>query len=89
MPHCWKSHVTANLSLLLQLTEHTKEKAHYGPKKVSFKPFMYLESEGISLEVLIQGLLFFDVQCGITNLRIFSQGNCICGAKTEENSRVC
>ena len=36
----------------------------------------------------MQGLIYFNVQCGITNLRIFSQGNCICGARSEENSRV-
>ena len=40
------------------------------------------------MEVLMQGLVFFNVQFGMTNLRVFSQGNCVCGARSEENSRV-
>ena len=40
------------------------------------------------MELLMQGIIFFDVQFGMTNLRIFTQGNCICGAKSEEIARV-
>lgn len=75
--------------LLLQVTEYIKEKAHYGPKKVAFRPFLYLESEGIAMDMLMEGLTFFDLQMGITNLAIYSQGMCICGAEGEENARVC
>lgn len=71
-----------------QVTEFMREKAHYGPKKVMFKPFLYLESEGIAMEMLLEGLTFFSLQMGITNLAIYSQGQCICGAEGEENARV-
>ena len=70
------------------MTEFVKEKAHYGPKKIMFKPFVYLEAEGISMEMLLEGLMFYSVQMGITNLAIYSQGSCICGAESEENARV-
>ena len=76
-------------SFYYQLTEYVKEKVHYGPRKVAFKPFLYLESDGISMEMLMQGLTFFDIQFGVTSLAIYSQGPCICGAEGEENSRVC
>ncbi|KAH3830486.1 hypothetical protein DPMN_103730 [Dreissena polymorpha] len=65
-----------------------KEKAHYGPRKIVFRPFLYLESEGLSFEMLMQGLAFFNAQVGITNLSLSSQGVCICGAEGEENTRV-
>lgn len=70
------------------MTEYLKEKAHYGPKKIVFKPFLYLESDGISMEMLMQGITFFDIQFGVTSVAVYSQGPCICGAEGEENSRV-
>lgn len=72
-------------TLQFKLTESLREKAHYGPRKVTFKPFLFLEAEGISLEVLWHGITFFDAQFGITNMKIFSQGICICGAEGEND----
>ncbi|KAK3589215.1 hypothetical protein CHS0354_020076 [Potamilus streckersoni] len=75
------------LTIMFKLTEKLKEKVHYGPRKISFNPFLYLESEGISLAMLIKGLDFFDVQFGITNIQIISQGTCICEAVEETHVR--
>ncbi|KAL4227239.1 Vacuolar protein sorting-associated protein 13B [Mactra antiquata] len=74
-------------TIKFKMTEYIKEKAHYGPKKIVFKPFLYLESEGISFEVLMQDYTFFNAQFGITSISVYSQGICICGAEGEENSR--
>ncbi|WAR00328.1 VP13B-like protein [Mya arenaria] len=75
------------LTVKFKLTEYLKEKAHYGPRKVVFRPFLYLEAEGLALDTLMQGLNFFNSQIGITNLAVYSQGVCICGAEGEENAR--
>ncbi|KAL3889914.1 hypothetical protein ACJMK2_002232 [Sinanodonta woodiana] len=75
------------LTIMFKLTEKLKEKIHYGPRKITFNPFLYLESEGICLAMLIKGLDFFDAQFGITNIQIISQGTCICEAVEETHIR--
>ena len=61
---------------------------HYGPQKIAFRPFILLECEGIGVDLLIQGLVFFDAQIGITNLKMICQGQCICGTKDDIDQRV-
>ncbi|KAJ8322212.1 hypothetical protein KUTeg_000683 [Tegillarca granosa] len=75
------------ITLVFKLTEKIREKVHYGPQKVAFRPFMLLEGEGIALEILVQGLLFFDVQFGVTNMLLTSQGQCICGAEDKDDQK--
>ena len=61
---------------------------HYGPQKIAFRPFILLEGEGIAVDILMQGLIFFDAQIGITTLKMTSQGQCICGVSDEKDERV-
>lgn len=61
---------------------------HYGPQKIAFRPFMYLEAEGIGVDIVMKGLTFFNVQFGISNISLETRGNCICGADDSEELRV-
>jgi hypothetical protein len=47
---------------------------------------MTWEADGISLEILMKGLTFFSVQLGLTNTKVYCQGDAICGAKDMENT---
>lgn len=71
-----------------QLTEKFKEKIRYGPQKMAFRPFIFLEAEGLALDILLQGLNYFNIQLGLTNIRLLSEGNCICGAQDQDDIRV-
>ena len=60
-----------------------------GSGRVTFAPCILWEADGISLEVLIQGLLFFNVQFGVTSTRIAIQGEAMCGVSdVTSTSRV-
>lgn len=74
--------------ILFQLTEKMREKVHYGPEKIAFRPFMFLKAEGIGLDIIMKGLTFFNVQFGISNISLETRGNCICGADDGEDQRV-
>jgi hypothetical protein len=56
------------------LQQNKNHDSHYGPQKIAFRPFILLECEGIGVDMLIQGLVFFDAQIGITNLKMLCQG---------------
>ncbi|XP_033726572.1 vacuolar protein sorting-associated protein 13B-like isoform X2 [Pecten maximus] len=74
-------------SVTFKLTEVLKDKHQFGPKKIAFRPFMLLEGEGITMEILLRGLAFFDLKVGFSNCQLLSQGNCICGAEDEGDTR--
>ncbi|XP_041362052.1 vacuolar protein sorting-associated protein 13B-like [Gigantopelta aegis] len=76
-------------SVMFKLTEKMKP-AQLASQRVAFQPFLFLESEGLTAEILVHGLGFFDAQCGITILRILTAGNCICGIAdmTDPRSQV-
>ncbi|XP_055998709.1 intermembrane lipid transfer protein VPS13B-like isoform X2 [Ostrea edulis] len=76
-----------NASLTFKLTEKMREKVHYGPEKIAFRPFMFLKAEGIGLDIIMKGLTFFNVQFGISNISLETRGNCICGADDGEDQR--
>lgn len=63
----------------LQLTQHSKSSTGRRASKVTFVPLCELKTEGISLEILVKGLIFLDVQFGMTAAAIDSCGNCACG----------
>ena len=65
-----------------------REKVHYGPQKIAFRPFLYLETEGIGVDIVMKGLTFFNVQFGISSISLETRGNCICGADDGEDLRV-
>ena len=58
-----------------------RDSAYYGPQKVQFRPCLSLECEAIGLEVLLRGLSFFNVQFGISGMKIQGLGEAICGVK--------
>ncbi|XP_061177950.1 intermembrane lipid transfer protein VPS13B-like [Saccostrea echinata] len=74
-------------SLTFKLTEKMREKVHYGPQKIAFRPFMYMEAEGIGVDIVMKGLTFFNVQFGISNISLETRGNCICGTDDAEDQR--
>ncbi|XP_052096921.1 intermembrane lipid transfer protein VPS13B-like isoform X1 [Mytilus californianus] len=75
------------ISVMFKLTEKLREKVHYGPQKIAFKPFILLEGEGIAVDILVKGLAFFDAQVGITHLKMLCQGQCICGIKDDTDTK--
>lgn len=74
-------------SVTFKLTEVLKDKHQYGPKKIAFRPFMLLEGEGITSEILLKGHAFFNMKVGFSNCQLLSQGHCICGADDEGDTR--
>lgn len=84
-----KCYILHAFEYLIQLTESVRETAQYhGPNRLHFKPFLFLEAQGLSTEVVLQGLQFFNAQFGITNMKIVAQGPCICGATDGTDPRV-
>ncbi|XP_063419366.1 intermembrane lipid transfer protein VPS13B-like [Mytilus trossulus] len=75
------------ISVMFKLTEKLREKVHYGPQKIAFRPFVLLEGEGIAVDILVKGLAFFDAQVGITHLNMLCQGQCICGIKDDADTK--
>ena len=57
-----------------------------GPHKVAFRPYAQWEADGLALEVLIQGLGFFDVQLGISASRLSCLGDDV-GARHAHQTR--
>ncbi|XP_035658997.1 vacuolar protein sorting-associated protein 13B-like isoform X1 [Branchiostoma floridae] len=53
-----------------KLTELTQENMFYGPQKLVFKPYLRLEQDGSSLEILMRGETFFDAQIGFTKFQL-------------------
>ena len=63
-----------------QLTETILDGANYsGSGRVNFVPCVLWEADGVALEVLVRGLVFFNVQFGVTGTNMTSQGDAICG----------
>ncbi|XP_076457215.1 intermembrane lipid transfer protein VPS13B-like isoform X2 [Babylonia areolata] len=60
-------------SLTFKVTEVQREKGR-GSRghKSTFHPFLVLEAGGIGVEILMQGLTFFSVQCGIRHFSLAS-----------------
>ncbi|XP_068616522.1 intermembrane lipid transfer protein VPS13B-like [Brachionichthys hirsutus] len=61
--YCTKASVT------FKLTETQSESSYYSPQKVKSREVMCLEQEGITIEVLMMGELFFDCQIGFVGCR--------------------
>ncbi|CAH1247692.1 VPS13B [Branchiostoma lanceolatum] len=53
-----------------KLTELTQENMFYGPQKLIFKPYLRLEQDGSSMEILMRGETFFDAQIGFTKFQL-------------------
>lgn len=88
MSYCVGVAVLSKLVLLRQVTEHTKEKSHGRGHKLTFHPFLLLEAKGVGIEILIQGVTFFNVQCGVGHISVASQGPCICGQAADSSPQV-
>ncbi|CAH1773157.1 unnamed protein product [Owenia fusiformis] len=71
--------------VVFKLSEIVQETTYFGPQKTIFRPFACMEGEAITVEILLKGLEFFNAHFGITGLRIFSQGECVCGVQDGEN----
>ena len=56
--------------------------------KVLFEPFGELRTEGMTLEILAKGLIFLDVQFGITAATVSGIGECMCGAAVHKLPQV-
>ena len=52
----------------------------YGPHKLAFKPLLLLEINGSTIEILMKGDPFFDMQLGFSFWRLSGLGMCVCGA---------
>ncbi|XP_048244061.1 vacuolar protein sorting-associated protein 13B-like isoform X2 [Haliotis rufescens] len=76
-------------SVTFKLTEKVKESSsqYASTGRINYHPFLYLDSEGLSADILMHGITFFDAQCGVTTLRVSSAGMCICGVKDEGDPR--
>lgn len=66
---------------------HSKSVKASGPK-VLFEPLAELRTEGMALEILVKGLVFLDVQFGMTTAMVGGVGECLCGATTPRASKV-
>ncbi|GAB1597682.1 vacuolar protein sorting-associated protein 13B-like [Argonauta hians] len=74
-----------NASVMLKLTETVREAVHFGPSRVLFRPFIYMEAGGIAVNLVLYGHSYLDVQCGITHLCVTSRGSCVCSSACNEN----
>ncbi|KAK7463278.1 hypothetical protein BaRGS_00038145, partial [Batillaria attramentaria] len=75
-------------TVTFKLTEHVREaSSKLGGRKLVFHPFLVLDTGGLAVEVLMQGVSFFNVQCGISKFTLTSEGPCICGYKDAKNSQ--
>ncbi|ELT92184.1 hypothetical protein CAPTEDRAFT_228271 [Capitella teleta] len=72
-------------SLTFKLTETVVQDDYFGPSKVNFKPCMAWHVEGVSMQTIIRGLEFFDVQFGVTSTRIECLGLSISGNKDTDD----
>ncbi|XP_064651739.1 intermembrane lipid transfer protein VPS13B-like isoform X2 [Lineus longissimus] len=73
----------SHASLVIKQTEHVQESRFFGPQKIVFKPFMCFEVHGIGVDVLLEGLEFLNGQFGIISGRVYSVGDCVCGARED------
>lgn len=53
-----------------------------------FEPLAELKTEGMVLEILVRGLLFLDVQFGITSAVVAAIGQCACGSQQADCDEV-
>ena len=70
------------------MTEQTKEKSRVRGHKLTFHPFLLLEARGVGVEILMQGVTFFDAQCGVGHISLASLGPCICGHAADTSPQV-
>ncbi|XP_017308304.2 intermembrane lipid transfer protein VPS13B isoform X1 [Ictalurus punctatus] len=61
--YCTKASVT------FKLTENSSESSYYSPQKVKSQEVLCVEQEGITVEALMMGELFFDCQIGVVGCR--------------------
>ncbi|XP_071944934.1 intermembrane lipid transfer protein VPS13B-like [Antedon mediterranea] len=66
-------------SITFKMTEYTANRSFYGPCKPTFKPYLKLHLNGATLEVLLHGLLFFNVQIAFSEIQLNGIGDCTCG----------
>ena len=57
-------------------------------QKLAFHPFMLLEMKGVGVEILMQGMTFFSVQCGVGHVAVSPMGHCICGQPLDSSPEV-
>ncbi|XP_059174786.1 intermembrane lipid transfer protein VPS13B-like [Physella acuta] len=74
-------------TIVFKMTEKSKESSELPHKKMYFHPFLKLCVDGLGLEVLLQGVNFCSIQCGITSLKLTTCGNCICDVNDEKTGR--
>lgn len=61
---------------------------HFGPNRVSFRPFLFIEAGGLAVDIFLHGNNYLDVQFGGTHISVSSQGRCACNAKEPEDVKV-
>ncbi|KAK6186959.1 hypothetical protein SNE40_006214 [Patella caerulea] len=76
-----------NATIQLQLSEKIKESEKFKGKNRLFHPFLFLQMEGLSAEILLHGMTFFNAQCGITWFKVQTRGPCVCGENDAEDQR--
>ena len=59
---------------------------YYGPQKVTFKPCVLWEAQGVAIEAIMSGLQYFSVQCGVTSTRMYSEGQSLSGEMDVDNT---
>ncbi|XP_055871203.1 intermembrane lipid transfer protein VPS13B-like isoform X3 [Biomphalaria glabrata] len=74
-------------TIVFKLTEKSKDSSELPHRKMHFQPFLRLSIDGVGVEVLLQGLLFCSIQCGLTSLKLTTCGNCICDVADEKIAR--
>uniref|UniRef100_A0A2C9K5E4 Chorein N-terminal domain-containing protein n=1 Tax=Biomphalaria glabrata TaxID=6526 RepID=A0A2C9K5E4_BIOGL len=74
-------------TIVFKLTEKSKDSSELPHRKMHFQPFLRLSVDGVGVEVLLQGLLFCSIQCGLTSLKLTTCGNCICDVADEKIAR--
>ncbi|XP_047111784.1 vacuolar protein sorting-associated protein 13B [Schistocerca piceifrons] len=68
-------------SVSLKVTESTSERSYYGPRKVKFVPFLFLQLQGCYGDVMMHGSRWLNARMGISYASLEPHGDCFCGVK--------
>ncbi|KAH9494658.1 Vacuolar protein sorting-associated protein 13B [Bulinus truncatus] len=74
-------------TIIFKLTDKSKDSSELSHRKVHFHPFLRLSVDGVGVDVLLQGVNFCSIQCGLTSLKLTTCGNCICDVADEKIAR--
>ena len=68
----------SQVTVAIKLTGKVSEESFFGAQRFEFKPMMSFELSGLTVEVVMRGEEFFDVQAGVTSIMGWNVGECVC-----------